>query len=103
MNITECRSENGISVKLEIIMSEIKKSNVSVVIPVYNGADTVIPLTERLLHVLPEEFQSYEIIFVDDCSPDNSWNVLKDLQIKNPETIRVIHLARNFGQHNATL
>ena len=84
-------------------MSEIKKNNVSVVIPVYNGADTVIPLTERLLHVLPEEFRFYEIIFVDDCSPDNSWNVLKDLQIKNPETIRVIHLARNFGQHNATL
>ena len=81
----------------------INKKNVSVVIPVYNGEETVIPLTERLLKVLPELFHLYEIIFVDDCSPDNSWNVLKTLQEKNPDSIRVIHLARNFGQHNATL
>ena len=79
------------------------KKNVSIVIPVYNGEETVIPLTERLLKVLPEEFSQYEIIFVDDCSPDNSWNVLKTLRETTPDSIRVIHLARNFGQHNATL
>ena len=75
----------------------------SVIIPVYNGADTITQLTERLLKVLPDLFTEYEIILVDDCSPDDSWNVIKSLQTANPDTVRVIHLARNFGQHNATL
>lgn len=79
------------------------KPNASVIIPVYNGEDTITQLTERLLKVLPDLFDSYEIILVDDCSPDNSWNVIKSLQSANPETVRVIHLARNYGQHNATL
>ena len=80
-----------------------EKPNASVVIPVYNGADTVPQLTERLLKVLPELFENYEIILVDDCSPDNSWEVVKSLQSERPEFVRAIHLARNFGQHNATL
>lgn len=77
--------------------------NASVIIPVYNGEDTVPQLTERLQKVLPELFSEYEILLVDDCSPDGSWAVLKDLQRKDPEHIRSIHLSRNFGQHNATL
>lgn len=79
------------------------KPNASVVIPVYNGEGTVPQLTERLLKVLPELFEKYEILLVDDCSPDGSWQVLKELQKKDPETVRAIHLSRNFGQHNATL
>ena len=79
------------------------RPDASVVIPVYNGEETIIPLTERLLKVLPELFDAYEIILVDDCSPDGSWQVLKDLQNKYPQYVRSIHLARNFGQHNATL
>lgn len=82
---------------------ENKKINASVIIPVYNGADTIKILTERLLNELPKMFSDYEIILVDDCSDDDSWNVLKVLQSDNPEIIRVIHLARNYGQHNATL
>ncbi len=79
------------------------KPNASVVIPVYNGADTVPMLTERLLKTLPGLFNAYEIILVDDCSPDSSWAVLKTLQQTYPDTIRAFHLSRNFGQHNATL
>lgn len=82
---------------------ENKKINASVIIPVYNGADTIKILTERLLNELPKMFSDYEIILVDDCSDDDSWNVLKVLQSDNPEIIRVMHLARNYGQHNATL
>ena len=85
-------------------MSETQKNpNASVIIPVYNGADTVPQLTERLQKVLPDLFTEYEILLVDDCSPDGSWSVLKDLQQKDPEHVRAIHLSRNFGQHNATL
>lgn len=80
-----------------------KKPNASVVIPVYNGEETIVPLTERLLKVLPELFAAYEIILVDDCSPDGSWKVVKELQSRYPEFVRSVHLSRNFGQHNATL
>lgn len=73
------------------------------IIPVYNGADTIILLTDRLLKELPKLFSEYEIILVDDCSDDDSWNVLKSLQSAHPEIIRTMHLARNYGQHNATL
>lgn len=77
--------------------------NGTVIIPVYNGEETIIPLTERLLKVLPDLFSEYEIILVDDCSPDGSWKVLQKLQEENPSIVRAIHLSRNFGQHNATL
>ena len=79
------------------------KQNASVIIPVYNGADTIILLTDRLLKELPKLFSEYEIILVDDCSDDDSWNVLKSLHSAHPEIIRTMHLARNYGQHNATL
>ncbi len=80
-----------------------EKPTASVIIPVYNGADTITPLTERLLKVLPELFSAYEILLIDDCSPDSSWQVVRELQAAHPDVIRGIHLARNFGQHNATL
>ncbi len=81
----------------------LSKQNASVIIPVYNGADTIILLTDRLLKELPKLFSEYEIILVDDCSDDDSWNVLKSLQTAHPEVIRAMHMARNYGQHNATL
>ena len=42
------------------------KQNATVIIPVYNGADTIILLTDRLLKELPQLFAEYEIILVDD-------------------------------------
>ncbi len=47
---------------------------VSVVIPVYNGADTIVELITRLEKVLSENFDDYEIIMVEDRSPDDSWS-----------------------------
>jgi glycosyltransferase involved in cell wall biosynthesis len=44
----------------------------------------------------------FEIIFVDDCSRDRSWDVLKDLR-KTDSRIKIFHLAKNSGQHNAIL
>ena len=70
------------------------KPTASVIIPVYNGADTITQLTERLLKVLPELFSAYEILLIDDCSPDSSWQVVKELQAANPEVVRGMHLDR---------
>jgi undecaprenyl-phosphate 4-deoxy-4-formamido-L-arabinose transferase len=76
--------------------------NLSVVIPVYNGAQTVGPLVERLAAVLPSLAEFYETILVVDGSPDNSWEVVQQLAKKHP-WVRGFNLIRNFGQHNALL
>jgi dolichol-phosphate mannosyltransferase/undecaprenyl-phosphate 4-deoxy-4-formamido-L-arabinose transferase len=76
----------------------------SVVVPVYNTADVLAQLAERVDRVFREELQeSYELIFVDDCSPnDKTWPALQRLW-ERFETVRVVRLSRNFGQQAATL
>lgn len=77
--------------------------DVSVVIPVYRSAETLREVVRRLRAVLDAGPRSYEIIFVDDSSPDDSWNVLTGLQRENADRIVVVQLMRNFGQHNALM
>src|SRR3989338_1464059 len=74
----------------------------SVVIPVYRSQSTLIALSKRLVSVMRSTNKSFEIIFVDDASPDNSWKILMNLY-KNYKDIRLIQLTRNFGQHNAVM
>jgi undecaprenyl-phosphate 4-deoxy-4-formamido-L-arabinose transferase len=76
--------------------------NLSVVVPVYRGEQTLVPLIERLAQVLPAVARSYEVILVNDGSPDNSWAVIERLARQYP-WVRGINLMRNYGQHNATL
>jgi glycosyltransferase involved in cell wall biosynthesis len=76
--------------------------NISVVIPVYNGQDTISHLVERLAKVLPGVCSAYEVILVCDGSPDNSWKVIEDLGQQYP-WVRGIAMMRNYGQHNALL
>ena len=74
---------------------------ISVVVPVYRGSATIAELTERLRAVL-EPCETWELIFVVDGSPDNSWSVVEELAAAH-EFVRGIELFRNFGQHNALL
>lgn len=76
--------------------------NVSVVVPVYNGANTLDVLTERLKTVLPNVAERFELVLVNDDSPDNSWEVINRLAKTYP-WVRGVALMRNAGQHNATL
>lgn len=76
--------------------------NISVVIPVYNGQETITPLIERLEKVLPGVSNAYEVVLVCDGSPDNSWDVIETLSGCYP-WVRGIQLMRNYGQHNALL
>ena len=76
--------------------------NCSVVIPVYRGEHTLEPLVERLATVLPTCAEEYEVVFVSDGTPDQSWNVIEVLTQKF-SWVRGINLMRNFGQENATL
>jgi glycosyltransferase involved in cell wall biosynthesis len=75
--------------------------DISVVVPVYNGASTLEALTERLGAVLGP-LRSYEIVFVNDGSRDESWNVITRLA-EEQQHVRGLDLMRNYGQHNALL
>ncbi len=75
----------------------------SVVIPVYNGSETLPELVDRLTRTLSNISLKYEIIMVNDGSPDESWQVIQSLAAKDPTHITGINLKRNFGQHNALL
>jgi undecaprenyl-phosphate 4-deoxy-4-formamido-L-arabinose transferase len=77
--------------------------NYSVVVPVFNAEATLLELAERIKAVFLEIGKTYELIFIDDESSDNSWQVLRGLKEKKPDTIKIIKLGRNFGQHNAIM
>ena len=72
---------------------------VSVVIPVYNEEANLSHLFERLRPAMQETGKSYEIIFVDDGSRDNTLSILKSF-LTYPE-VKVVELTRNYGQHAA--
>jgi len=72
---------------------------ISLVIPVYNEEANLPHLLERLRSVIPKMGKSYEIIFVDDGSRDNTLPILKSFLIY-PE-VKVVELTRNYGQHAA--
>ena len=77
--------------------------NLSVVIPVYRSARTLPLLVSRLLAVLDDLGGESEIVFVDDGSGDDSWQVLCQLQARHPGRIVAVQLMRNYGQHNALM
>lgn len=74
--------------------------NISVLIPVYNEEEVLLCLYERTIKVLEQLGVSYEIIFVDDCSDDNSLEIMKGLNNKNPR-VKIISFSRNFGHQIA--
>ncbi|MCX6245549.1 MAG: glycosyltransferase family 2 protein [Bacteroidetes bacterium] len=83
-------------------MSE-RKYDYSIVVPVYNSCESLEELYRRIGQTMNKLEKTFEVIFVDDDSSDTSWKVLGSIQKTNPETVTAIRLARNFGQHNATI
>ncbi|HLW72372.1 MAG TPA: glycosyltransferase [Candidatus Binataceae bacterium] len=75
---------------------------ISVVVPVFNEATNLPSLWNRLERVLADLPTSSEVIFVDDGSTDASLAMLRGFAERNPH-VRVVELARNFGQHSALL
>lgn len=79
------------------------KKMFSIVIPIYKN-ELNLPITiPYLLERIPTILSEYqvELILINDGSPDNSWEVMKEFQSKYPETIRIAKLIHNFGQGNA--
>lgn len=76
------------------------KPQLSVVVPVYGSDEVLSELYERTALTLEKITSDFEFIFVNDASPDNAWQVIKELSAKD-KRIRGINLSRNFGQYPA--
>jgi len=74
--------------------------DISVVIPLYNEAESLPELHEWIARVMKANGCSYEIIFVNDGSSDNSWEVIEGLKQEHPE-VRGIKFRRNYGKSPA--
>ena len=74
--------------------------DISVVVPVYGCDDCLEELCRRLCATLRSLVDTFEILLVDDRSPDRAWERIRDLARREP-AVRGIRLSRNHGQHYA--
>lgn len=74
--------------------------DISVVIPLYNEADSLVELFTWIKRVLKEKGFSFEVLFVNDGSTDNSWERIESLA-KEHEEVRAIRFQRNYGKSPA--
>ena len=78
------------------------RMNLSVVVPVYKGETFLEPLVAELIRTVRTFADKYEVILVNDGSPDNSWQLIQNLT-RTYSCVKGIRMMRNYGQHNATL
>src|SRR5690625_2399333 len=85
-----------------MVCESMEKTNelISVVVPVFGCQSSLVELCERLKSTLLTLTSNYEIILVNDDSPDAAWKTICLLSEKN-QNIKGINLSRNFGQHHA--
>ena len=77
-----------------------KTPHISIVSPVYRGEKMLAELVRRNVESVSAITNDYEIILVNDASPDNSWDEIVKQCAQNPK-VKGINLSRNFGQHYA--
>ena len=74
--------------------------NISVVVPLYNEAESLPVLHEWIVRVMHEHNFTYEVIFINDGSTDSSWKVIKELREKD-DNVHAICFRRNYGKSAA--
>jgi glycosyltransferase involved in cell wall biosynthesis len=74
--------------------------NVSIIIPLYNEDESLLELYDKITNILKNENLSYEIIFIDDGSKDDSLNILKDLHSKD-KNVKIYSFQKNYGKSAA--
>ena len=76
--------------------------NISVIIPSYNEQDSLIELSNEIIDSLKDSDLKFELIFIDDGSTDNSWNIINNIvsNVKVYDTfeVRAIKFKKNFGK-----
>lgn len=75
--------------------------DISVVIPLFNEEESLSELYAWIEKMMLENGFSYEVIFVDDGSKDNSWQVITELKQNHPEEVKAIRFGRNYGKSPA--
>ncbi len=75
--------------------------DISLVIPLYNEAESLPELTQWITRVMEENHFSYEILFINDGSTDASWQVIESLKQQHPDTVKGIKFRRNYGKSPA--
>lgn len=75
--------------------------DISIVIPLYNEAESLPHLFEWIERVMHENKYTYEVIFVNDGSTDTSWQVIRQLKTQAPEVVRAISFRHNYGKSAA--
>lgn len=81
-------------------MKDVARVDISVVVPVYGSDEVLRELHRRTVAVLEKITPAFEIIFVNDASPDAAWDVIKGLTAEDTR-VRGLNLSRNFGQYPA--
>lgn len=81
-------------------MDNPKEIQISVVVPLFNEDESLPELHEWITRVMGEHNFTYEIVFINDGSTDNSWQVIEGLKIKDPN-VRGIKFQRNYGKSAA--
>jgi len=81
-------------------MNNTEKPHISIVTPVYGCKTCLVELYIRLVKTLESITQHFEIIMVNDASPDGAWETIVELAQKD-QRVKGINLSRNFGQHYA--
>lgn len=79
-----------------------RETSYSVVIPVYKSQKTLLELYKRVNKVFNDLNKDYELILVEDCGGDGSWEVMKSLRDQD-KRVKIIKLMKNFGQHNTLM
>jgi glycosyltransferase involved in cell wall biosynthesis len=74
--------------------------NISIIIPLYNEAESLPVLHDWIVRVMQEHQYTYEILFINDGSTDSSWQVIKQLRESN-SNVRGINFRRNYGKSAA--
>ena len=77
-------------------------SKLSIIVPVYWNSDTLMLLYQDMKEKILHKLEEYEIVFVDDGSGDNSWEIMNQIRDMD-ENVRLVKLSRNFGEHAAIL
>lgn len=75
--------------------------DLSIIVPLLNEAESLPELYSWIVRVMNENSISYEVIFVDDGSSDQSWNIIEKIKSDDPEHIRGIRFRRNYGKSPA--
>lgn len=82
--------------------NSINSQRISLVIPIFNEQDNIIWHFNEINDFFESRSITYEIIYVDDGSSDNSLNIIEELQVEHPKIVHFITLSRNFGKEAAT-